>query len=111
MLIASPRSASDWIRITTRVLTRQRRTDPALDRITGRRVRITVEERDQYQLDGDTVGECNTMTAEVVPGALTLRVPQATRRTPLPSAEEAKGTGGAVSQGLRSRSSHADASA
>ena len=37
---------------------------------------IKVEERDHYQVDGDTVGECNTMTAEVLPGALTLRVPR-----------------------------------
>jgi hypothetical protein len=29
------------------------------------------------QLDGDTVGECNTLTAEVVPAALHLRVPRA----------------------------------
>ena len=40
---------------------------------------IKVEERDHYQVDGDTVGECNTMVAEVLPGALTLRVP----RTPI----------------------------
>ena len=114
VMIASPRGASDWIRITTRVLTRQRRTDPALDRITGRRVTITVEERDHYQLDGDTVGECNSMTAEVVPGALTLRVPRVPKRAVLPSAEEAAEGGGAKTvdgQGLRSRSSHARASA
>jgi diacylglycerol kinase family enzyme len=39
-------------------------------------VTITVDGRDQYQMDGDTVGECSTMTAEVIPGALTLRVPR-----------------------------------
>jgi diacylglycerol kinase (ATP) len=76
VMVASPRTASDWVRLTTRVLTRQRRPDEQLDRITGRRVTITVEERDQYQLDGDTVGECGTMVAEVRPGALTLRVPR-----------------------------------
>ncbi len=76
VLIASPRSASDWLRITTRVLTRQRRSDEQLDRMTGRRVTITVAERDQYQLDGDTVGECGTMVAQIKPAALTLRVPR-----------------------------------
>lgn len=76
VMIASPRTAADWVRITTRVLTRQRRGDEQLDRLTGRRVTITVEERDSYQLDGDTVGECGTMVAEVLPGALTLRVPR-----------------------------------
>ena len=76
VMIASPRGARDWVRLTTRVLTRQRRDDEALDRMVGRKVTITVEERDQYQLDGDTVGECGTMVAEIHPGALTLRVPR-----------------------------------
>lgn len=80
VMVASPRGAADWVRLTARVLTRQRSTDDQLDRLTGRRVRITVEERDHYQLDGDTAGECNTMTAEVLPGALTLRVPRSWRR-------------------------------
>ncbi|WP_375424276.1 diacylglycerol kinase family protein [uncultured Friedmanniella sp.] len=76
VMIASPRTARDWVRLTTGVLTRQRRPDEQLDRITGRKVTITVEERDSFQLDGDTVGECNEMVAEVLPGALTLRVPR-----------------------------------
>jgi diacylglycerol kinase family enzyme/membrane-associated phospholipid phosphatase len=76
VLVASPRTLRDWIRLTTRVLTRRRQPDDQLDRLTGRRVTITVEERDQFQLDGDNVGECNTLTAEVLPGALRLRVPR-----------------------------------
>jgi diacylglycerol kinase (ATP) len=76
VLVASPRTIRDWVRLTTRVLTRRRQPDDQLDRMTGHRVTITVEERDQVQLDGDTVGECNRLTAEVVPGALRLRVPR-----------------------------------
>ncbi len=76
VLIASPRTARDWVRIITQVLTRQRRDDAQLDRLIGRKVTITVEGRDQYQVDGDTVGECSRLTAEVLPGALTLRVPR-----------------------------------
>ena len=79
VLVASPRTLRDWVRLTTRVLTRRRQPDEQLDRLTGHRVTITVEERDQFQLDGDTVGECNTLTAEVVPGALRLRVPRPVR--------------------------------
>jgi diacylglycerol kinase (ATP) len=89
VLVASPRGMSDWIRLTTRVLTRQRRPDDQLDRLTGRKVKIAVEERDHYQLDGDTVGECNTLTAEVQPGALILRVSRAAKRLSLPTAAEA----------------------
>jgi diacylglycerol kinase family enzyme len=80
VLIASPRTVADWVRVTTSVLTRRRRPDAQLDRMTGRRVTITIEERDQYQVDGDTVGECSTMTAEVLPGALRLRVPRTAAR-------------------------------
>jgi diacylglycerol kinase (ATP) len=76
VLVASPRTIRDWVRLTTRVLTRRRQPDDQLDRMTGHRVTITVEERDQVQLDGDTVGECNMLTAEVVPGALRLRIPR-----------------------------------
>ena len=76
VLVASPRTVRDWVRLTTQVLTRRRREDDQLDRLTGHKVMIKVEERDQYQVDGDTVGECNTMIAEVLPGALTLRVPR-----------------------------------
>jgi diacylglycerol kinase (ATP) len=76
VLVASPRTLRDWVRLTTRVLTRRRQPDDQLDRLTGRKVTISVEERDQFQLDGDTVGECQTLTAEIVPGALRLRVPK-----------------------------------
>jgi diacylglycerol kinase (ATP) len=76
VVVASPRTLRDWVRLTTRVLARRRQPDDQLDRLKGRRVTITVEERDRVQLDGDTVGECNTLTAEVVPAALRLRVPR-----------------------------------
>src|SRR5829696_957874 len=80
VVIASPRSLRDWVRLTTRVLTRPCRSNHQLDRLTGQRVKITVDPPDQYQMDGDTVGECSSMLAEVQPGALLLRVPRAARR-------------------------------
>jgi diacylglycerol kinase family enzyme/membrane-associated phospholipid phosphatase len=75
VLVASPRTVRDWVRLFTQVVTRQKRSDNQLDRLVGRRVEITVEPRDQYQLDGDTVGECTTLVAEIEPGALMVRVP------------------------------------
>jgi YegS/Rv2252/BmrU family lipid kinase len=79
VVIASPRGLRDWVRLTTRVLIRQRRPDDQLDRLTGRRVKITVDRPDHYQMDGDTVGECTSLLAEVQPGALLLRVPRLRR--------------------------------
>ena len=76
VLVASPRGVRDWVRLVTQVLTRRKRTDRQLDRLTGRKVSIQVDGRDHFQMDGDTVGECSTMTAEVKPGALRLRIPR-----------------------------------
>lgn len=81
VLVASPRTVRDWVRLTAQVLTRRERGDDQLDRLTGRRVEITVDPRDQYQLDGDTVGECATLVAEIDPGALIVRVPVVQRRS------------------------------
>ena len=82
VLVASPRSMRDWTRLVTQVLARRQRDDEQLDRLTGRRVEITVEPRDQYQMDGDTVGDCARLVAEVMPGALTVRVPPSQVVTP-----------------------------
>jgi diacylglycerol kinase (ATP) len=96
VLIASPRSFRDWVLLILRVLTRRRRTDEQLTRLQGQRVTLTVEEPDHYQLDGDTVGSCTTMIAEVHPSALLLRVPTAPAsvepRPALASAEHPGGT-------------------
>ncbi len=80
VVVASPRSPRDWARLITKVVTRQNRDDDQLDRLTGSRVRISVDPPDSYQLDGDTIGLCSSMTAEIAPGALVLRVPRAIRR-------------------------------
>ena len=77
VLVASPRSPRDWLMLITHVVTRTGRSpDEQLLRLQGRRVSLTAEQEDHYQLDGDTVGSCRRMTAEVHPEALLLRVPQ-----------------------------------
>ncbi|MVA74828.1 phosphatase PAP2 family protein [Auraticoccus sp. F435] len=117
LLVASPAGVRDWARLVTRVLTRAERDDAQLDRITGRRVTIRIERSEFYQMDGDTVGQCTTMVAEVNPGALLLRLPPNHRhglvdeqaavlrqaQTALPAARQRAGS--------RSRASQAAASA
>ncbi|MFT4167198.1 MAG: diacylglycerol kinase family protein [Microlunatus sp.] len=87
VLVASPRTLRDWTRLITQVLARRQHDDEQLDRLTGRRVEITVEPRDQYQMDGDTVGDCARLVAEVVPGTLTVRVPPAPTEPTTPTIE------------------------
>lgn len=73
VLIASPRRGRDWVRLIAKVLLRRQHDDDQVDRRRGRRVTITVDEEDYYQMDGDTEGKCRTLTAEIVPGALVIK--------------------------------------
>ena len=41
---------------------------------------IEVHGKDNYQLDGDVVGESATLTAEIQPGALNIRTPCSTEQ-------------------------------
>ncbi|NNG19734.1 phosphatase PAP2 family protein [Naumannella sp. ID2617S] len=75
LLVASPRTAADWVRLTTKVLTRTGTKDRRMDLIQGRRVEVRSERSDAYQLDGDTEGRCSTLLAEVMPSSLTVMLP------------------------------------
>ena len=75
VVVASPRGVADWARIAGRVISGADDPDE-LVRITGQRVTVEVEGNPvDYQLDGDTVGTCTYITAEIVPGALQVKVP------------------------------------
>jgi YegS/Rv2252/BmrU family lipid kinase len=76
LLVASPRKPTDWVRLFARVMTRRDRDEEQLDRIIGSRIHIDVAEGDHFELDGDPAGECHTMTAQILPNALTIRVPR-----------------------------------
>jgi YegS/Rv2252/BmrU family lipid kinase len=76
LLIASPRGPMDWPRLIARVLTRHERGLNELERLTGSKIRIEVAEGEHFELDGDPAGELHSMTAEILPGALQIRVPK-----------------------------------
>ena len=73
--VAAPRRLTHWIRVLLRLITRRRRGDDHVDVWQGRRVEVRLKRRDPFQLDGDVVGDCRTLSAEVHPGALTVHVP------------------------------------
>lgn len=75
VVIAPPRMSS-WVRLVVRVLTRRRRTDEKLDRLTGQKVVVRAEKPTPRQLDGDPIGSGSEFTAEVKPGVLLIRVPR-----------------------------------
>lgn len=73
--VASPHRFTHWVRVFVRLITRRRNGSDRVDQWRGRRVEVLLERSDNYQLDGDVVGETRRLVAEVQPGALSVRVP------------------------------------
>ena len=75
LYIASPRRFRHWLKVALRLITRRAKKDDQVDQDMGKTVRIMIEGKDNYQLDGDVVGESTTLFAEIQPGALAICVP------------------------------------
>ncbi|GAB3813086.1 hypothetical protein GCM10028820_07240 [Tessaracoccus terricola] len=75
VLVASPTTRLELTQMASAVITRTREPE-SLVRATGRRVRIQLETEQLYQLDGDVIGTASVLDFEVLPGALSLRLPR-----------------------------------
>jgi diacylglycerol kinase (ATP) len=75
LYIASPHRFRHWAKLALRLITRRPKKDDQVDQRTGKTVRIKIHGKDNYQLDGDVVGESTTLFAEIQPGALAICVP------------------------------------
>jgi diacylglycerol kinase (ATP) len=75
LYIASPHRFRHWVKVALRLITRRAKKDDQVDQHMGKTVRIVIEGKDNYQLDGDVVGESTTLFAEIQPGALAICVP------------------------------------
>jgi len=75
VVVAPPRFLA-WFGVVLRVMTRRRRVDERLNRMTGRRVVVKAAHAAPRQLDGDPCGPGSEVTAEVEPGVLLVRVPR-----------------------------------
>jgi diacylglycerol kinase (ATP) len=75
VVIASPRRLRDWLGVLISVISRRKRSADRLDQLSGRRVVIELDEPDEYELDGDTMGTCQRLVAEIEPAALQIRMP------------------------------------
>jgi diacylglycerol kinase (ATP) len=73
--VASPHRLSHWLRVLLRLITRRPRTDDRVDQWQATQVEVRLKHPDPYQLDGDVVGDCRSLRAEVCPRALTVCVP------------------------------------
>jgi diacylglycerol kinase (ATP) len=73
--VASPHRFTHWLRLAVRLVTRRRQRDDQVDNWQGRRVEVHLAEPDSFQMDGDVIGECRRLVAEVQPGALRVCIP------------------------------------
>ncbi|MGY2877048.1 YegS/Rv2252/BmrU family lipid kinase [Marmoricola sp. URHA0025 HA25] len=71
-----PRSFLSWIPLAARVLTRDKRTDETITRMTGREVVVRTQTPAPRQLDGDLIAPGKELRAECVHGRLLVRVPR-----------------------------------
>jgi diacylglycerol kinase family enzyme len=76
VVVLHPKSFFSWIPLAFRVITRRRRTDETINRMTGRTVVLRAHDDVPRQLDGDTVGPGRELRMECVHGRLLVRVPR-----------------------------------
>ena len=76
VVLLYPRRFLSWIPIAARVLTKDKRTDETITRMTGREVVVRTQAPAPRQLDGDLVAPGKELRAECVHGRLLVRVPR-----------------------------------
>lgn len=73
VLVASPKTAGDWAKMTQNVLVGADDA-PGLERAQAKRVVVEAEQPVPYQIDGDALGECRRLEAVLQPGAVKVMV-------------------------------------
>ncbi len=76
VVLLHPRQFLSWIPLALRVLSKGKRTDETVNRMTGRRVSVRAGSDTPRQLDGDSIGAGKELHAEVQHGRLLVRVPR-----------------------------------
>ena len=54
LFVASPQRLPQWLKVILRLITRRPRKDDQVDELNGKMVTINIEDKDNYELDGDT---------------------------------------------------------
>jgi YegS/Rv2252/BmrU family lipid kinase len=76
VVLLYPRRFLSWVPLAIRVLTRNKRTDETITRMTGREVVVRTSNDAPRQLDGDLVPSGRELRATCVHGRLLVRVPR-----------------------------------
>ena len=75
IIVLAPRGIGQWVSVAGRVITKSDRSTAHLSRYRATRTRVSVDEPQQVQVDGDIIGEARKLACEVQPRALIVRVP------------------------------------
>jgi diacylglycerol kinase family enzyme len=76
VVILHPRRFVSWVPLAFRVLSKGKRTDDTVNRMTGRKVSVRASHEVPRQLDGDSIGLGKELHAEVIHERLVVRVPR-----------------------------------
>lgn len=76
VVLLYPRRFLSWLPLAVRVLSKDKRTDETITRMTGRRVVVRASADVPRQLDGDLIAPGRELRAECLPGRLLVRVPR-----------------------------------
>ncbi|WP_240755905.1 diacylglycerol kinase family protein [Nocardioides iriomotensis] len=76
VVLLHPSRFLSWIPLALRVLSKGKRSDELVNRMTGKKVSIRARDETPRQLDGDAIGPGQEMCCEVLHGRLLVRVPR-----------------------------------
>jgi YegS/Rv2252/BmrU family lipid kinase len=77
VVVVAPRTLRDWLRVAYRVA-RHRTRDRHLERFQGHTISIEADRMVPRQIDGEVIDDGRRIDVHIEPGALVVRVPQAT---------------------------------
>jgi diacylglycerol kinase (ATP) len=73
VIVLAPRGLGQWVSVAGRVITKSDRTTAHISRYRGARTRVSLDDPQRVQVDGDIIGEARKVACEVQPRALIVR--------------------------------------
>jgi diacylglycerol kinase family enzyme len=76
VVVLHPKRFLSWVPLAARVISKGKRTDETIGRLTGQSIVVRASADTPRQLDGDTVGPGRELRMQCVHGRLLVRVPR-----------------------------------